>query len=283
MEFRPVDRSIVYSLVDLNEIMENLVVLTSAECSSPPRNLDELRRVYRQRILADRYVHDDSDDEPRFIGGGADLERLCRGFDLPQRRNDDTVPAPAWRLAKAVSGWRRLREKDEKLGIIAASVIGTIFVTGADWNGSMSDSKHLGTLWLMPGRDWHLEEVMEAYLHELTHTLLFLDERRYGHFLPAAADVRVRSAIRRDVREYPAVVHSALVAAELLEWRSRHQTPDDACRRLHGPTEELMTRALDAHAQVVAEDRRRGLLTARMRELVGRAGDRIHNHAAAPA
>lgn len=270
----------MYSLVDAHAIMENLVVLTSTEGTSP-RTLHELRRAYRERILVESEIQHEAGDEPQFVSDGVGLERMTRSFDLPQRREDGAIPAPAWRLAKTISGWRHLREKDERLGTIAATVVGTVFVTGADWDGSMSDSKHIGTLWLMPGRSWHLEEVAEAYLHELTHTLLFLDERRYGHFLPAAADVRVRSAIRQDVREYPAVVHSALVAAELLQWRFRHQTPDDSCRRLHGPTKELVTRALDAHAQVVAEDRRRDLLTARMRELVGLAGDRIHHSAAA--
>ncbi|MFI1018595.1 aKG-HExxH-type peptide beta-hydroxylase [Streptomyces sp. NPDC020965] len=179
-------------------------------------------------------------------------------------------------MAMVRDGWQRLQEQDEGLGAIAATVVDTVFVTGADWLGSMSEAAHVGTLWIMPGRNWQPEEVVEAYLHELTHTLLFLDERRYGHFLPAASEVRVRSAIRQDVREYPAVVHSALVAAELLDWRDRRRTPDSSCSRLHGPTPELTARAQHAHSQVMNEDQHKNLLTPRMRELIEQAGERIY-------
>jgi hypothetical protein len=257
----------MYSLVGARAVMENLVVLASTHGAAPPRTLQELRRSYREQILTESGPPT-PDGGPRFVSDGAVLDALVRAFDLPQRRHDVTVPAPVWRLTKAVEGWHHLLTKDEGLGQVARTVVGTVFVSGADWNGSMSESRNVGTLWIMPGRDWHIEEVIEAYLHELTHTLLFLDERRYGHFLPAARDRRVRSAIRQDEREYAAVVHSVLVAAELLAWRDRHDTPDDGCRRLHGPTAQLAARAREAHAQVIAEDGRGELLMPRMRELV---------------
>ncbi|MFG1796492.1 aKG-HExxH-type peptide beta-hydroxylase [Nocardia sp. NPDC049149] len=263
----------MYSLVGAREIMQNLVVLTSAE-GATPHTFPELRRAYRALLLAT--PRRELGEDPSFVGDGDELAELVRGFDLPQRQGDGATPAPAWRLEKAVSGWRHLRQQDEALGTIAATVVGTVFVTGADWAGSMSDHKHIGTVWLMPGRSWHMAEVTEAYVHELTHTLLFLDERRYGHFLPGSANVRVRSAIRQDDREYPGVVHSMLVAAELLDWRVRHHIPDEACRRLHGPTAALRMRAAEAHEQIVAEDRRHNLLTPRMRELVERAGHTLY-------
>ncbi|ADI12089.1 hypothetical protein SBI_08971 [Streptomyces bingchenggensis BCW-1] len=283
----------MYSLVGARAITENLVVLASADGTPPPRTHGELRTALRRQVISSRKPSPRLAAAPsaesagaggrdlRFIADGDELRGLVSGFDLPQRSDDDVTPAPGWRVAKTVHGWRQLLALDGTLGGLAETVIDTVFVTGADWTGSMSDNKHIGVLWLMPGREWHGEEVVEAFLHEITHTMLFLDERRYGHFLPAAADVRVRSAIRQDVREYPAVVHSALVAAELLTWRERHRTLDSACRRLHGPTRELAARAQEAHAQVVTEDRRQDLLTPRMRDLVEQAGERIRGSAAA--
>lgn len=268
----------MYSLVGPRAIMENIVVLTCGKESVHPRSLQELRQTYRDQFL----VHSEQVDTaatPHFITGGDALVELVEAFDLPQRRNDVTTPAPSWRAGSTVEGWRHLLANDRVLGSIAETVVGTVFVTGADWTGSMSESRNVGTLWIMPGRNWRVEEVAEAYLHELTHTLLFLDERRYGHFLPAAANHRVRSAIRQDLREYAAVVHSVLVAAELLAWRDTHKTPDSACCRLHGPTAELLNRARSAYSQVVAEDASADLLTQRMKELVALAGDRISDPA----
>lgn len=265
----------MYSLVGTRAIMENVVVLTSAG-GSPPQSLGDLRTAYRERVSSAPYDREGTPGEPQFIGDGDALTRLVRGFPLTRRGGDEVSPAPEWRMAMVRDGWLQLREQDETLGAIAATVVDTVFVTGANWTGSMSETGHVGTLWIMPGQNWQSEEVVEAYLHELTHTLLFLDERRYGHFLPAASEVRVRSAIRRDVREYPAVVHSALVAAELLAWRNHRQTADSACSRLHGPTAELTARARNAHAQVLEEDRNQNLLTPRMRELIEQAGERIH-------
>ena len=264
----------VYSLVGARAIMENLLILTSGGAAGPPRNLEQLRRAYRGQLLAAGWNSGQA-VYPQFVSDGDALIGLVTSFDLPQRNNDRVTAAPDWRIQKAQHGWRHMLMKDSKLGDIATTVVGTVFVSGADWAGSMSESRNLGSLWLMPGRNWHLEEVTEAYLHELTHTLLFLDERRYGHFLPAAADHRVRSAIRQDLREYAAVVHSVLVAAELLAWRDRHETPDSACLRLHGPTAELTERARTAHRQVLDEDGAGELLTLRMRELVELAGERI--------
>ncbi|EMF02029.1 hypothetical protein J7W19_26120 [Streptomyces mobaraensis NBRC 13819 = DSM 40847] len=285
----------MYSLVGARAITENLVVLASADGTPPPRTLSELRTAFRRRMYSSRKGSPASmaalsaepvgngEREPRIVAGGDELRSLVHGFDLPRHSSDDVIPAPGWRVEKVVLGWRQLCMLDDTLGGLAEVVVDTVFVAGAGWTGSMSNNKHIGVLWLMPGREWRNEEVVEAFLHEITHTTLFLDERRYGHFLPAAADVRVRSAIRQDVREYPAVVHSTLVAAELLAWRERHSTPDIACRRLHGPTRELTARAQEAHAQIVAEDLRRGLLTPRMRELVEEAGERIRISAASSA
>ena len=73
-----------------------------------------------------------------------------------------------------------------------------------------------------PRSYWSANDFIEFFIYEMTHTLLFLDERRFQHYrdYPALANSRnfALSAILRRPRPLDKTVHSLLVAVEVLSY-----------------------------------------------------------------
>lgn len=87
-----------------------------------------------------------------------------------------------------------------------------------------STSGGLGILWLNPRPDWQLQDFLEIVVHELTHQLLFIDERRYRHYQDYSAMLNKEnyaySTILNKARPLDKVVHSYFVGSNVLKFRS---------------------------------------------------------------
>lgn len=87
-----------------------------------------------------------------------------------------------------------------------------------------STAQAVGLIWLNPGNDYGAKDTSEILVHELTHHAMFLDELRYSHFDYARmieADARADSAILGVPRPLDQVLHSIVVATELILFRDR--------------------------------------------------------------
>ncbi|MFZ9595827.1 MAG: aKG-HExxH-type peptide beta-hydroxylase [Bdellovibrionia bacterium] len=84
----------------------------------------------------------------------------------------------------------------------------------------------IGTIWLTDPTNYSDHDLMELLVHETTHNLMFLDEKRYKHYKDYSYVIQkeyyARSAILKEARPLDKVVHSLAVATEILIFREKH-------------------------------------------------------------
>lgn len=194
-------------------------------------------------------------------------------------RRDPTNPMPTWKLRLLEDGLEELREAEPGMRSLFDIAIDSIFSTANSLAaGSMTTGRAVGIIWVDPLKGWNEYDAAEAYAHELTHTLLTLDEHRYGHF-PNYAAMRepknlAKSAIRSERRPLNAVVHSYVVAEELLSLRAQG-LPPDFTPRLHADTATLHAKAGEARRSIYECRNLEALTTERLRSILARADERF--------
>ncbi|MFC7309268.1 HEXXH motif-containing putative peptide modification protein [Streptomyces monticola] len=218
--------------------------------------------------------------EMLFTDSSLEIGILGAIFGNPDKSGPDQFsPASAWQLEKCRDGGEFLARRDPQLAGLITLLTHTVFTVQTSWRGSMSDRRAIGATLIIPGEHWHENDIAEAFIHEFTHTALFLDERAKGHFRVGADEVLLHSAIRKDERTLPAVVHSLLVATEVLSWRTAHGLWDTIPFRLHGSSREMLEKARDSHRTLVSLPNwhadEGGIVKERMFQLVAAAGSRL--------
>lgn len=121
-------------------------------------------------------------------------------------------------------------------------VISHIIFRKSDSCGGGSVSSVIGLLWLNIKEQLTIYDVLELLIHELTHNLLFIDERRYGHYNYDAIALQHNyavSAILKETRPLDKVIHSIVVAAEIILSRRKYQY-DSKNVSIHLPTDKMI-------------------------------------------
>jgi hypothetical protein len=88
-----------------------------------------------------------------------------------------------------------------------------------------SSSGGIGVLWVNPNKNWLMQDYAEFIIHEMTHQILFYDERRFEHY-PDYASITNKenyaySTILNRGRPLDKVVHSLLVGINVLLFREK--------------------------------------------------------------
>ena len=127
--------------------------------------------------------------------------------------------------AATVAAAQRLYDLDPQRGAVFGLIVNRLFCARLANNLGGSTHRAVGAVWInLPEATPQVDRV-EFLMHELTHNLLFIDDRCHGHFASAAAfsarEGGARSAIRRTARPLYCVFHSLLVAVEILALRAR--------------------------------------------------------------
>jgi hypothetical protein len=150
-------------------------------------------------------------------------QREAAPNDLPVTFRDTPVSAGnevSFRVQTAVD---RLAEVNPALHRVFELVIHTIFYHRSQNSGGGSISSAPGVIWCAPKRTWSAFDLAEFLVHELTHNLLFLDERRYEHYCDAEALLVPSnfsvSAVLGIPRPLDRAFHSLVVAVEVLCFR----------------------------------------------------------------
>lgn len=258
----------MYHLVGASDIVRSVSTFVAAHsAASGSQDLAGLRTsLFTALHSIDRTPHPDPNDEVK-ITNGVEAEVAAR-FPLDQENFD---PADTAREKSVTEGWASFASDDPVLGSLAQLMLNQVFTTSGTRSGSMSDSSAVGHIWVAPGHAWDTQDVHEAILHELTHQFLFVDELVHPHFDPGVNDVRVSSSIRGESRELAAAVHSAIVASEILQFRTRVEN-GSAQHALHGTTEAMRTGLQHTVEEIRSEEMIWGLLKPRMQDLVTSAG-----------
>jgi hypothetical protein len=163
------------------------------------------------------------------------------------------------KVAQARAALEEFRSLDDELTALFDLTIHSLVIrpsNTADGRASYggSSSAAMGVIWLSLGDTVTQRDIVEMLLHELTHHLLFLDEHNYPHYdydLIVREENRAYSAILNLHRPMDKVVHSIVVATELILGRRSFLPADGECV-VHPSTEKLTRETLAAYESVMA-------------------------------
>lgn len=239
--------------------IETLVTLagtTDFEASRQLRSLSELKKSYRSFLahLAQRNI-DAHSNEPVYAATESDAGKLaslfCNNSALDDKLQSDVIvacqdPDFTQKQARIENALREISLYHPLYADIFRTIVTNIFISPSAVARAGSTSHAIGVIWLNPKLSYTTFDVMEILLHEFTHQTMFLDELRYGHYsyrIVADRSTWAKSAILNISRPLDKVLHSIVVAAEVLLFRERH-IGQPAAPRVHPPT-EIMLRQLE--------------------------------------
>jgi hypothetical protein len=153
---------------------------------------------------------------------------------------------------------------DPMLDYLIELAVTAVFTTLGSWSPGRA-ARWPGTIVINPAESWSEWDVVEAYVRELTRTLLWLDEHRYGHRLDRP-DPRMGAVV--------ASFHDVVVAAEVLTLRDE-LLPADLPPPFRGPPEAVARPALDAAGAILRKPQAERVLAPRARQLTELAAERI--------
>jgi hypothetical protein len=151
-----------------------------------------------------------------------------------------------------------LLETDEKLALIFKLVIHSIFlressrIEGVPASFGGSTSQAIGVICISDIHKMTKLDVMEVLLHELTHTLVFIEELNYPLFQYdeiKKPENFARSAILLKSRPLDKVVHSIVVGTEIIVVRKKHSI--EGKRNVHPKTDKLVLDVLSSCMSVL--------------------------------
>ena len=130
------------------------------------------------------------------------------------------------------------------------TLITDIFILPSERAKAGSTSQAIGVIWANPKMTYSLHDMVEILVHEMTHHAMFIDEVRHVHYSYSAVTDKstwARSAILNVPRPLDKVLHSAVVATEVLLMRENY-IGHPVMSKVHPPTKILLTQLKDTIA-----------------------------------
>lgn len=140
-----------------------------------------------------------------------------------------------------------------------------------------SSNSCIGLIWLTLKPELSTQDILEMCIHELTHTLVFVDELNYGHFhydSMSKIENWATSSILKRKRPMDKVIHSIVVSTEILLARKNY-LPNKDSLNVHPESAILRAATLDAIESVFSHPRLNQICRQRAVELVGACRDKI--------
>ena len=137
--------------------------------------------------------------------------------------------------------------------------------------GGGTTSAAIGVIWVDPRPSWSHGDLFEMMVHELNHTLMFVDEyarRNYRDLVEVSKKkYYLRSAILAKDRPLDKVVHGLVVSTEVLMSRIKNDM-DPAKPHVHPPSKVMLQKAFATARLLIASEIVRGLCTDRAIDLI---------------
>lgn len=242
--------------------ISNLITIASTT-KDFPANLNtaaELESAYRL-FINKHYSRDLSNHAPgiRIVTEPNECAQLTQIFsDSPKTALDDLNQESAIEFRASAdeqatkrkiieAGINLLRVVSDGHGRLLDLIVTDIVILPSKtaYGGSTSDG--LGIIWANPSLNWRSIDAAEFLVHELTHQCMFIDEicsRHYDYTSLLKPENWAQSAILKKLRPADKVLHSIVVAAEILSFRDLVGHP--ASPRAHPPSTKLAQQARDA-------------------------------------
>ena len=274
----------MYYLMGFKRNLRNVQLLSRAFFSGPSGQTDfgQLKRCYRNYL---RVIQPDctlsSRKKTELVSDTNQSKQLLNfylnntnDFDLRRlRRALERPPVQLWRQRKIKilqNGLQRMRRIDPDLATLFNLVINKVFYYEfADCSGGSTPDAY-GIIYAIPKLSWGPEDVIEYYVHELTHNLLYLDEECHPHYRDyAALNLKKNyaySTIRRVKRRLDQALHSLVVATEILLLRKK-KLGHFSARMVH-PNSNMLIASCEATIKSIRSLQWRALLAPRGREIL---------------
>ena len=188
------------------------------------------------------------------------------------------------KLKVAEEALSQLLTRDENLALVFGLAIHSIFVRAyqtapgimASHGGSSSGS--IGAIWLAVNDGISERDLMEMYVHELTHHLLFIDELNFPQFNYEELTKKhnfTTSAILKRPRPLDKAVHSIVVSTELVLARNSIFGWHDALS-FHPATLDLIESTLFAIDELKSKANASDLMSKHMLSIVADCKDALY-------
>jgi hypothetical protein len=271
----------MYHLIGQIAVLENLVLTAMPYADAGGINDCPSLKCSYKRMLHDLQpnVPVTGGLLPEFIQNRETIEKIAAIFNMIGNLNDisneiierETVIAQRETIGAVEAQYNRLKVRNPELGDLYDIAINGIFSSPSSMAGGGTTSSAIGLLWCNPRREWSDDDFFEFFVHEATHTLMFIDERRYQHYWNLADVVQSEnyypSAILSKKRPIDKVVHSIVVATEVLLHRER-QLGHPESPRVHPPTTILLPKVQNSIESLLSSEGARALLTPRAIKLL---------------
>lgn len=272
------------NLIGAEEIIKTIYCLSVDLVNGPVRSSADLKRAY-QRMLrrVQPRIPEFFRDEVQLISDAQKISEFTAIFNTDSKLNDlaaRVIDQEAWdkeRTTKILSivsdKLRASRELNPEFFAIFDLAVNGILYSPSSVAGGGSVSSAIGVIWVDPRDSWHTLDYYEFFVHESTHTMMFLDEHRFGHYynikdLEDKANYYV-SAILSVPRPLDKVIHSIVVATEVLSHRFR-KIGHDWETHLHPPSDRMISMVTTAIASILEDPRSPRLIKPRGLALVER-------------
>jgi hypothetical protein len=277
------------ALFGKDEAIRNIYKLVKTQNpTSQPGTISQLRPLYLDFLDSRQRGIKVNRGEDVFVEN-AELENVlssafCIGSlnDLDQseiigpRYDDATRQLKSNIAAEALAS---IMDLDEDFAIVFSLAIHAVFVRpsrpmpgGIRGSHGGSSSAAIGSIWLTVMDKVRPIDLMEMFVHELTHHLLFIDELNHPQFNYgeiAKSENFAHSAILRKHRPLDKVIHSIVVATEILAARRRYLRHDGETV-IHPPTDAMAQEILTSIRSVEALPNLDALVTPHLRSVVQR-------------
>ncbi len=178
-----------------------------------------------------------------------------------------------------------LRELNKEVGELFRLCVHSVLLANSASNNEGlrahggSSNRCIGLVWLSLHAQLSTQDIVEMLIHELAHTLVFVDELSNGHFHYESMTKKenwAQSSILKRNRPMDKVVHSIVVATEIINARI-HYLPNVDTLTVHPGTAELKLSALRAIDSVLNHSNLEAICQPRAIELVRTAREYVRN------
>jgi len=279
------------SLCGTDEVVKNLYKVARLHAPSAGIETTDQLRLHYLRFLEARQPHAPVNwGDDVFVSDDAAEDKLraafCHGLlnDLDQADVfGDAYPddVKQHKLDIARVALARLLCLNNEVALAFGLTIHSLFVRAgkptASSRGSHggSSSAAIGTIWLTIEDSVRPIDIMEMYIHEMTHHLLFIDEltnAQFDYAEIAKPENFARSAILKRNRPLDKVVHSIVVSTEILAAR-RSYLGDNGETTIHPASEALARDTIAAAESVTQLPNIDSLVTPHIRQLLTRCSE----------
>lgn len=174
-----------------------------------------------------------------------------------------------------------LEKADAYLHALFTLAVNIVFCGGSSHAVGGTTSGAIGVVWGNPEKNWKACDYLEYFVHELTHTLMFLDELRFLHYKDQEIMYHKEnfslSAILQAERPIDRVLHSIVVATEVLMLRAKNFVDHSECQ-IHPSTSSLIDSNLKSIDKLLSHQNRDKILTTRSLELIETCQNSISQH-----